>query len=372
MTKRGVVGWVGLLALLTVGAARADQVTSKGTVLKGKVTGVTSTGITFEPEYGKGSIAIEWKDIEDVKTDGGFQVLYGADGDADGPLQGVSGGAVLVGATPESAVSVTTADIISGVGIGPDGPGWQDEVRSTFRFWDGHFDFGFNLQQATIDTLGFSIGAETTRKQGPTKLLLGANYRFGTTTIDESNPTPPPANRRKTTVIEDRAFGVIRLDYDLTDRWYLFGSFDATYDAIQKLSIRTVPKLGAGYKFWEEKIDDDRSNFLSGEAGVAYVYEKYFLLSRPPMDTDYFSVAFGAAAGYWLPYDAHIGWRMDYLPAVNDWGGNYLLRNAIDFTVPVFGPVGAKLAFLDEYNSRPAGTAENNALYLTIGLTVGW
>jgi hypothetical protein len=371
MTKRGVVGLAGLLALLTVGAARADQVTSKGTVLKGKVTGVTSDGITFEPEYGKGSIAIDWKDIEDVKTDGGFQVLYGDDGDAEGALQGVSAGAVLVGASAESATSVTTKDIVSGVGIGADGPNWQDDVRSTFRFWDGHFDLGFNLQQATTDTLGFSIGMETTRKNGPTKFLMGANYRFGTTTINESTGVPGQTNR-KTTVIEDRAFGVLRLDYDLTDRWYLFGSFDATYDAIQKLSIRTVPKLGAGYKFWEEKINADKTNFLSGEAGLAYVYEKYFLLSRPPQDSDYFSVAFGAAAGYWLPYDAHVGWRMDYLPAVNDWGGNYLLRNAIDFTVPILGPVGAKLAFLDEYNSRPAGTAENNALYLTIGLTVGW
>jgi len=40
--------------------------------------------------------------------------------------------------------------------------------------------------------------------------------------------------------------------------------------------------------------------------------------------------------------------------------------------VPVFGPVGAKLAFLDEYNSQPAGDAKNNSLYLTIGMTVGW
>ncbi|MDX2169321.1 MAG: DUF481 domain-containing protein [Deltaproteobacteria bacterium] len=362
MTTRGVAGLAGLLALLTCGVARADTVTSKGTVLKGKVTGVTSAGLTFEPEYGKGSIAIDWKDVEDVKTDGAFQVLYGADGRTDAPLQGVSAGNLLVGATADSATPVPTADIVSGVGLGADGATWQDDVRSTFRFWDGHFDLGFNLQQATTDTLGFSIGMETTRKNGPTKWLIGANYRFGTST---------PQNQPKS-VIEDRAFGVTRLDYDLTDRWYAFGSFDATYDAIQKLSIRTVPKLGAGYKIWEEKINADKTNFLSGEAGIAYVYEKYFVLSRPPKDSDYFSVAFGAAAGYWLPYDAHAGWRMDYLPAVNDWGGNYLLRNAIDLTVPVFGPVGAKLSFLDEYNSRPAGTAENNALYLTIGLTVGW
>ena len=372
-------GWMAILGMAVLAlplAARADTVTSKGTVLKGKVTGLSSAGLTFEPEYGKGSIVIDWKDVEDVKTDGALQVLYGEDGDLAAPLQGYSDGKVLVGDSAATATAVETTALVSGVTLGPDGPNWQDDMRSTWRYWDGHFDLGFNLQQATTDTLGFLIGMETTRKNAPTKLLIGANYRFGTQTSDVTvtNPNPPPAQitQRKKTVIEDRAYGVLRLDYDITERFYAFGSGDVTYDAIQKLSIRGVPKAGLGYKFWDETLSPDKSNFLSGEAGLAWVYEKYFESSGPPGNNDYFSVAFGAAAGYWLPYDAHIGWRMDYLPAVDDWANKYLLRNALDLTVPVFGPVGAKLAFLDEYNNAPAGDANNNSLYLTIGLTVGW
>ncbi len=351
--------------------ARADQVTSKGTVLKGKITGVTSAGVAFEPEYGKGSIVIDWKDVEDLKTDGPFQVLYGEDGDSAAALQGYSDGKLMVGGDAASATPIETATIVSGLPLGADGATWQDDALSTWRFWDGHFDLGFNLQQATTNTTGFSVGMETTRKNAPTKWTFGANYRFST----------QKASGQPKTVIEDRAFGLIRFDYDLTERFYLFASGDTTYDAIQKLSIRGIPKAGAGYKFWEEKLSVDKSNFLSGEAGLAWVYEGYFHNSGKIVDTgpirykdhnDYFSVAFGAAAGYWLPYDAHIGWRMDYLPAVDDWANNYLLRNAIDLTVPVFGPVGAKLAFLDEYNNQPAGDATNNSLYLTIGLTVGW
>jgi hypothetical protein len=52
-------GWAGLattIALLIAGSALADQVTSKGTVLHGKITALGGTGITFEPEYGKGAI----------------------------------------------------------------------------------------------------------------------------------------------------------------------------------------------------------------------------------------------------------------------------------------------------------------------------
>jgi len=382
MTKRGAMHWAATLALAALGlasAAAADTVTSKGTLLKGKITGMSPDGVTFEPDYGTGSIAIAWKNIEDVKTDGSLQVLYGGDGDIDAPLQGYSDGKVLVGTSAAAATAVDTSTLISAVPLGPDGPTWQDDARSTWRYWDGHFDLGFNLQQATTDTLGLSIGTETTRTNAPTKLLIGANYHFGTqtsdqqeTTIDPTTGLPVTRTVRKKTVIEDRAYGILRFDYDITERFYGFGSGDVTYDAIQKLSIRGVPKAGVGYKFWDEKIDADKSNFLSGEAGLAWVYEKYFESSAPPAHNDYFSIAFGAAAGYWLPYDAHIGWRMDYLPAVDDWATKYLLRNALDFTVPVLGPVGAKLSFLDEYNNAPAGDAKNNSLYLTIGLTVGW
>lgn len=64
-------------ALCAGGAARADQVTSKGTVLHGKITALSSSTVTFEPEYGKGSLDIKWENIEDLKTDGNFQVFHG-------------------------------------------------------------------------------------------------------------------------------------------------------------------------------------------------------------------------------------------------------------------------------------------------------
>src|SRR4029079_18177764 len=88
-----------LAALLVAGAAHADQVTSKGTVLHGKITAVSSTRITFEPEYGTGALKIKWEDIEDLKTDGNVQVLYGDGEESDTPLQGFSNGILFTGAT---------------------------------------------------------------------------------------------------------------------------------------------------------------------------------------------------------------------------------------------------------------------------------
>ena len=74
------------------------------TVLRGKITGVSGADLTFEPEYGKGAIVIKWEDVEDVKTDGPFQILYGDGEEADAPLQGFSDGAVLASGRPDEII----------------------------------------------------------------------------------------------------------------------------------------------------------------------------------------------------------------------------------------------------------------------------
>ena len=258
MTRRGAAIPLLLATGLLCAAAPllADQVTSKGTVLKGKVTGLSSGGLVFEPEYGKGVLTIDWKDVEDVKTETPFQVLYGDDLELDAPLQGFSDGKVLVGGDPTTATAIPTADLHSAIALGPDGLTWQDKTRSYFRYWDGSLDLGLNLQQATTDTFGFLIGMNTTRTKGPTRLIFAANYRYS---------TQEKRGDSKSTTIEDRAFGSMRGEYSFTERFYGYGSGDATYDAIQKLSIRGIPKAGLGYLFWEEKLDETKR-----EAPIAF------------------------------------------------------------------------------------------------------
>jgi len=364
--------WATLALLLAAEAARADQVTSKGTVLHGKITGVGSAGITFEPEYGKGSITIKWQDIEDLSTDGNFQVLYG-DEETDTPLQGFSDGKLLTGSTRESATAIDVSTIVTGFPIGPEGPGWIDRTRSTWRYWDGSFDLGFNLQRATINTKGLTIAFKTTRKKDGNRLLLGATYRYATTEEKQTvqNPNPPPATIKQdvTTTTQDQWYGIVRDEQDVWfPRFYLFGSGEATYDAIQRLSIRGIPKAGVGYTFFEEQLDEDRRNFFSGEVGGAWVYERFFGGSHD----DFFAIAFGALAGYYLPYGAHLDGIASFLPAVDDFTGNYLASGELDLTMPIYGPIGAKFSVVDVYDSTPAPDTKNNSLYITFGLSLLW
>jgi uncharacterized protein DUF481 len=89
-------------------------------------------------------------------------------------------------------------------------------------------------------------------------------------------------------------------------------------------------------------------------------------------DKDYFALAFGAMAGYYLPLGAHFDWRLDYLPAVDNFTTDYLLRTEAALTAPLIDPVSAKFIVRDEYNNTPAMDAKRNSLFLTLGLSVIW
>jgi hypothetical protein len=334
-------------------AALADEVVAKGTVLHGKIVDLSSAGVDFEPEYGKGSLAIKWADIDNIASDAAFLVLFGEDQEVVGPLRGFSGGTLRVG--DNTAVEVAT--IVTAQPLGA-GLSWRDRARAYWRYWHGNFDVGLNLQQSTTDTTGFLLNFNSVRTKDPTTLTLGASYRYGT--------EKKQGNPKSTT--QDQLLGLVRGDYSFTPRVYGFGSGDGTYDGIQRLSIRGVPKLGLGYVFWEEKLDADRRNYLAGEVGGSWVYEKYF----GGDDRDYWAVAFGALAGYYLPYGAHFDWRVDYLPAVDNFTKNYLLRTSGGLAVPLMTPVSAKFLLSDEYNGKPAPDAKHNSLFLTLGLSVVW
>ena len=343
---------------LWAAAAAADEVTSKGTVLRGKVVSFSSGGVVFEPEYGKGALLMKWADIEDMKTEKPFQVLHGEDQEAAAPVQGVSDGKLLVGpsAGAATAIDITTIDVAQPIGAG--GLSCSDRMRNYWRYWDGNLDLGFNAAQANTDTTGMLLAFATQRSKAPTRFILGAGYRYGTTKKSGESKD----------ITQDDLRGLVRGEYDVTKRLYTYASGDAQYDAIKALSIRGVPKVGLGYTVWQEQLDETKRNFLQVEAGPAWVYEKYF----GGDDQDYWAAAFGALAGYQLPFGTWFDWRFDYLPSVSDWTNDYLLRSAAGLTVPMLDPISMKLSLVDEYDSTPSDDVDRNSLFMTAGLSVGW
>lgn len=64
------------------------------------MVGVTAEGVEFKTIYGKGAILIQWNDIQKIRSDKEFLVLYGKADKTIGRIWGLENGELLVGQSP--------------------------------------------------------------------------------------------------------------------------------------------------------------------------------------------------------------------------------------------------------------------------------
>lgn len=350
-----------VLLLAHAHPASADKLVAGGTSLSGSVKVLSPAGVEFQPDFAKGPMLVPWENVEDLSTEASFQVLYGDDQQAMAPIKAYRDGHLLVGdASVEPAQMVAADALVDGK------PSLPDRIHSQLRYWHGSIDLAFNMQQATTDNLGAALSVSALRSHDRSRLLLGADYRYAT-----QNEPSQPETRNK-----DSVSGRVRGEYDLTKRVYAYASSDALYDAVQNLSLRAVPKAGAGYVVWQREPKEGLRDFFQVEAGAGWVYEKYIDNGSAPgpvqADDDYFTVALGASAACLLPRDMTVDWRFDYLPSVDDFAGDYVVRTALGLNIPLVAPLSARLAIGDTYDSTPSGGSDKNSLNIDTGLSLGW
>jgi putative salt-induced outer membrane protein YdiY len=340
----------GLLACWA-GTSNAAEVTVKGEDLPGVVVGITSGGLRFETAYGKGAIEIPWADVEQVSSDRSWVVLNGDDGLVRGRLLGIEEGQLLIGSDPATAARIDPGTIHRVFTEEEYADSTWDALRSRYRYWSGDFSLTGGLTQATTDSSNLASDLQIERRKDPTRLLATASYRY-------SDTKEKGFSRTKN---DNAVRGLLRGEYDVSDRTYTYASATAEYDEVQSLSIRTVPKLGVGYRI----IRTEKAE-LNADVGPSYVYERFF-----GGDTnDYFAIAFGSSCRYEMPWSAKFECRGEYLPAVDEWADNYLLRGLAQLSVPLLEWMSFRFKVEDEYTSQPADDADHNRLTVTAGLGV--
>jgi len=360
------------LVVALVSAVAADEITVRDHTLSGKVVGLaavviddetTLPGLAFETDYGKGSVLIPFADMTTLDTTGELRVWHGDDTETVGRLLGVVDGKLLVGSSTDDAARIDIATIHSIIDKEAHAGSMLADLKSRYRYWTASLDIGFSMTEATTDQRSFSASFRADRRKAPTRFLSYLSSRYGTQSRrgGEKNAT------------DDLLKGGLKLEVDISERLFGYGQGDATYDGIQQLSVRGVPQLGLGYRFYTTK-----TAFFQAQAGGAWVFEKYFsgiCDGVPPgqdcsTSRDSASVAFGAETGIKLPAGALFSWTADYLPAVEDFAGDYLLRTEASLLVPMYSFVSAKLTLVDEYDSTPAEDVNPNRLTTTAGVAL--
>lgn len=347
---------VALAVLLAGTAARADEIVVKGDTLRGTVVGVTATTIEFETRYGKGKIAIPIADVERVDTEGTYVFAHGDDEEAKGRIVGIEEGTILVGDDPAGAVRVQADDIhlvLSDKAI-EESP--FVAAKSKLQYWSADLDLGFSLAQGTVDSETFNAGLQVERRKAPTRFLLGLGALYGT----------QEKRGESSTTTADQYLGSLRGEYDFTERFFGYGNGYMEYNGVQRLSLRAIPEAGVGYKIWKSE-EKDSSDFVAATVGGSWVYERFF----GGLDQNYFAIAFGGEAQVGLPYGATFTGTFSYLPAVDDFTGDFLIRSQALLRIPVYEQLSFYFSIADDYDNTPAPDTSFNYLTTSVGLSAG-
>jgi hypothetical protein len=362
-----------LLLVPSLAAAAADRVTVKGAVLEGKVRSISAKHVVMETIYGKGDLRIATEDVTAIETDAPFHVYKADDGKVVGPVVGVSPAAITV-----AAESGTTEVPFEQVQAAPREAGpkanWFSRRAVESPWWKSHYDFALSATESTIDSSALAVGFGAQRERGPSRLEFGATYLRGTSQDDDTenlglpdNPDTPEDESQLTEdgreeVTKNEVRGFVRQEYDLTKRIFALGSLEAEHDGVESLAYRLIPKVGAGFK-----IVDREDTYIAVDAGVAYVYERFYDDSL----NNYLSLAFGAGSKLKLPW-LGASWvtRADYYPSITDWSNDYRVRGETALVIPIVEQLSLRASLIDEYTAQPADDTLSNTLTTLLGLSL--
>jgi hypothetical protein len=363
--------WLAAALCLLPTLAAADRITVKGAVLEGKVKSISAKHVVIETIYGKGDLTIATEDVTAIETEAPFHVYKSDDGKVVGPIVGVTPQAVTVAA--EGGAAEVPFEQVQAVprDAGPEA-NWFSRRGVESPWWKTRYDFAISATESTIDSSALALGFGAERERGPSRLKLGATYLRGTSQDDDTERlkddpvTPEDESLLKEDgseeITKNELRGFIRQEHDLTKRVFALGSLEAEHDGVESLAYRLIPKVGVGYK-----LVDREDAFLSVDAGVAYVYERFYDDSL----NNYLSLAFGAESKWKLPW-LGASWvsRADYFPSITDWANDYRLRGETALLIPIVEQLSMRASVIDEYTAQPADDTLHNTLTTLLGLSL--
>ena len=115
-----ILGWAFLAVCLTAAVmpvpnASAAEVFTKDQGLQGSVVGVTAEGVEFETIYGKGAIVIPWVDVQGIRSDKEFLILFAEADTVVGRIWGLEDSRLLVGESFEAAERIPVEQILRSI-----------------------------------------------------------------------------------------------------------------------------------------------------------------------------------------------------------------------------------------------------------------
>ena len=326
----------------SVAPSVADEVLFlNGDRLTGTILSASGGKLTIKTE-GAGDVTVDLSKVKTFSTDEPVRVgRKGAEEEPPVSSRVSAGPDRQVEASPAPGAPPQPVPITEIAVINPPPPAWKGALSLNGLLTTGNSE---------TEQLGFLANAS---KRWPhDRLTFGAEYSYG-------RQKDPDTGEKHTTI--NYAMALAKYDHFFTKKFYGYLNLKAEHDEVADLEVRLAPGVGVGYQWFE----GPKFN-LSTEAGVSWVYEN-FKHSR----TQEFAAARLAYSVDWTPIDPlYLYHKLEYLPAFDDPGGDYLLNTDAGARLTVWRGLFAEFRYELRYDSRPASGRDTTDQRFILG--AGW
>jgi putative salt-induced outer membrane protein len=211
------------------------------------------------------------------------------------------------------------------------------------KHWEGGVDFGYTLNRSTTSSDDLNLRFRTRYSANRHSVRAGGHIFYGI---------------KDDALSQKEFFGSVRYDYQLRQKFYVFGQFSGEYDAVEQIDFRQSYNAGLGLTLY-----DLPSFNLSFDAGLGYQNERYI---------DQSAASEGTAL-----LEQHLQWKLNHRMTL---GQNFALipyitglaRSRFLFDLNVNTALNKRMiltfGILDKYDSRPQEGVRSNDFTTLVSL----
>lgn len=239
--------------------AAADQAfLQDGSLLVGTVKQFAEGALKIETSFG-GELTVPADQLAGLSTEGAFVVRLNSGEIMTGSLH-FADGAQGIALDQNEHAPLALGDVASIVPEGQELPPVEEAPAEAppeepKASWSGRAELGLNGHSGNKERFDARLGIDVQRTTELTRLTLYLKGQYAESNSERS---------------ANEMMGGARLEYDFSERTYVFGKIDLEYDEFENLDLRTTLTGGFGHFFIQrEKVE------LKGWAGVGYEHELF-------------------------------------------------------------------------------------------------
>jgi len=344
-----------VLCLLAV-RARADQVTLKnGDRLTGTIVKSDAKTMLLKTELA-GDVNVQWDAVTSIVSsqplhlalqDG--QTLVGTVTTSDGKLDVATKKTGEVRTPKDAVVAVRNDDEQKSHDAE------IDRLRNPHLtdFWSGILDTGLSVTRGNSATLAYNLSAKAARVTTSDKISVYSTAVYASDDTTRASRTTAHAIR-----------GGIRGDFNISDRWFVFGFSDFEYDQFQDLDLRNV--LGGGLGYHAIKKKNTTFDLLGGGD-----YEQEFFSTSAAFPTGLTrktgEIVMGEELDSKLNDRTIVSEKFSIFPNVSE-TGNYRFQLDATAATKLKAWLSWQVTYSDRYLSNPLPGLKKNDVLLSTGL----